>query len=98
MNWTMTTINQKDADQDQLIAMLEAPEVQRVYPNVSYSLYTDTSLPFMGLSTDGNGEKMIMVNTQKYRSDLFYIAPFYHTEIPESIKKLIVIDIDLEFR
>ena len=45
-----------------------------------------------------NGEKMIMVNTQKYRSDLFYIAPFYHTEIPESIKKLIVIDIDLEFR
>ena len=45
-----------------------------------------------------NGEKMVMVNTQKYRSDLFYIAPFYHTEIPESIKKLIVIDIDLEFR
>lgn len=45
-----------------------------------------------------NGEKMIMVNTQKYRSDLFYIAPFYHTEIPDSIKKLIVIDIDLEFR
>ena len=40
-----------------------------------------------------NGEKMIMVNTQKYRSDLFYIAPFYHTEIPDSIKKLIVIDI-----
>ena len=45
-----------------------------------------------------NGEKMIMVNTEKYRSDLFYIAPFYHTEISGSITKLIVIDIDLEFR
>ena len=45
-----------------------------------------------------NGEIMVFVNTEKYRSDLFYIAPFYHTEIPDSIKKLIVIDIDLEFR
>ena len=45
-----------------------------------------------------NGEKMIFVNTVKYRGDLFYVAPFYHTEIPESIKKVIVIDIDLDFR
>ena len=45
-----------------------------------------------------NGEIMVFVNTEKYHSDLFYIAPFYNTEIPESIKKLIVIDIDLEFK
>ena len=45
-----------------------------------------------------DGKKMIFVNTEKYRSDLFYIAPFYHTEIPDSIKKLIVIDIDLDVR
>lgn len=55
-------------------------------------------VPTIRKEVEVNGEKMIFVNTEKYCSDLFYIAPFYHTEIPNSIKKLIVIDIDLDVR
>ena len=47
---------------------------------------------------DGEGEQFVAVPNRKYTRDLFYIAPFYHKEMPEEIKKLIVLDIDLEFR
>ena len=35
---------------------------------------------------------------QKYRHDLFYILPYHYLEFPETLKKLIIIDVDLEFR
>ena len=41
---------------------------------------------------------VVHVPNTKYTHDLFFIAPFYHKEIPREIEKLIVIDIDLEFR
>ena len=34
----------------------------------------------------------------KYIHDLFYILPYHHLELPETIKKLILIDVDLEFK
>jgi lipopolysaccharide biosynthesis glycosyltransferase len=34
----------------------------------------------------------------KYKHDLFYILPYHHLEFPDTIKKLILIDVDLEFR
>ena len=34
----------------------------------------------------------------KYRHDLFYILPYHHLEFPDSIKKLILMDVDLEFK
>ena len=40
----------------------------------------------------------VIVPTFKYTLDLFYILPFYHQEFPVELEKLIVIDIDLEFR
>ena len=42
------------------------------------------------------GKKSIVWN-QKYRHDLFYILPYYYLELPASINKLILLDIDLEF-
>jgi len=45
-----------------------------------------------------NGDGPAMVPNMKYTHDLFYVVPFYHREFPKAIKKLIVIDIDLEFR
>jgi hypothetical protein len=39
-----------------------------------------------------------VIQSPKYTLDLFYILPFYHLEFPEDLEKLIVIDIDLEFR
>ena len=45
---------------------------------------------------DGKGP--VMVPNLKYTLDLFYLAPFYHREFPVNIEKLIVIDIDLEFK
>ena len=29
--------------------------------------------------------------------DLFYLLPYHHLEFPLSLKKLIIIDVDLEF-
>jgi hypothetical protein len=45
---------------------------------------------------DGKGP--VMVPNFKYTLDLFYIVPFYHKEFPKEIEKLVVIDIDLEFK
>ena len=45
-----------------------------------------------------NNDTVIHIPNNKYTHDLFFIAPFYHREIPTQIEKLIVIDIDLEFR
>ena len=45
-----------------------------------------------------NNDTVVHVPNNKYTHDLFFIAPFYHREIPTEIEKLIVIDIDLEFR
>jgi len=44
----------------------------------------------------GQHVDQIHLNT-KYYNDLFYILPFYHTEFPKHINKLVFIDIDLEF-
>lgn len=43
-------------------------------------------------------DEVVLVPNTKYTHDLFFIAPFYHKEVAEAIDKLIVIDIDLEFR
>ena len=43
-------------------------------------------------------EDVVLIENKKYTHDLFFIAPFYHKEIPEKIMKLIVLDIDLEIR
>ena len=48
------------------------------------------------LPEDGKGPAM--VPNFKYTLDLFYIVPFYHREFPKEIEKLVVIDIDLEFK
>ena len=45
-----------------------------------------------------NNDTVVHVPNNKYTHDLFFIAPFYHREIPTEIEKLIVIDIDLEVR
>ena len=45
-----------------------------------------------------NEEKKEVIWSEKYRHDLFYILPFYHRELPLHVKKLIVLDADLEFR
>ena len=34
----------------------------------------------------------------KYTKDLFYITPLLHRELPYSLEKLIMLDIDLEFK
>ena len=46
-------------------------------------------------SSDGGPD---MLPTLKYTKDLFYIAPLLHQELPHDLKKLIMLDIDLEFR
>merc|ERR1719195_459970 len=43
-------------------------------------------------------EGRVHIPNTKYQHDLFFIAPFYHREVTSTISKLIVIDIDLEFR
>ena len=43
-------------------------------------------------------DEVVLIPNTKYTHDLFFIAPFYHEEVTEAIDKLIVIDIDLEFR
>ena len=43
-------------------------------------------------------EGVVHVANSKYTQDLFFVAPFYHREIPEEMEKLIVVDIDIEFR
>ena len=43
-------------------------------------------------------ENVIYKTNNKYNHDLYYIAPFYHVELPEEIEKLIALDIDLRFR
>lgn len=48
------------------------------------------------LPEDGKGP--VMIPNLKYTLDLFYVVPFYHKEISAEIEKIIVIDIDLEFR
>jgi len=42
------------------------------------------------------GVTSIVWNT-KYLQDLFYFLPYHHLEFPLSLKKLIIIDVDLEF-
>ena len=37
------------------------------------------------------------VLTQVLHQDLFYLLPYHHLEFPPSLKKLIIIDVDLEF-
>ena len=49
-------------------------------------------------TTDDRGRPSVLVPSTKYVQDLFYIAPFYHTEFPERLEKLIVLDVDLEVR
>ena len=39
-----------------------------------------------------------MLPTLKYTKDLFYIAPLLHRELPPDLEKLIMLDIDLEFK
>lgn len=60
------------------------------------------SQPISKYEEDGvrevNGQLIKMVSTEKYSYDSFYTAPFLHREIPQEIKRLCVIDIDLEFR
>ena len=34
----------------------------------------------------------------KYTKDLFYITPLLHIELPYYLEKLIMLDIDLEFK
>merc|ERR1712130_767913 len=43
-------------------------------------------------------ESPALVPMMKYTRDLFYLAPFYHKELPVSLEKLLVIDVDLEIR
>jgi len=38
-----------------------------------------------------------IVWSTKYLQDLFYLLPYHHLEFPPSLKKLIIIDVDLEF-
>ena len=40
----------------------------------------------------------VMVPTFKYTLDLFYILPFYHTDFPPELNKIIFLDSDLVFR
>ena len=37
-------------------------------------------------------------STDKYTHDLYYISPLYHLEFPAHLKRVIVTDLDLEFR
>ena len=46
----------------------------------------------------GGGWQEVHIPNTKYQHDLFFIAPFYHREVTSTIHKLIVIDIDLEFK
>ena len=39
-----------------------------------------------------------LLPTLKYTKDLFYIAPLLHKEPPPDLEKLIMLDIDLEFK
>ena len=39
-----------------------------------------------------------LLPTLKYTKDLFYIAPLLHKELPPDLEKLIMLDIDLEFK
>ena len=43
------------------------------------------------------GNDFVVVPSMKYTLDLFYLAPFYHLEFIQ-IDKLIVLDVDLQFR
>ena len=38
-----------------------------------------------------------IVWSRKYLQDLFYLLPYHHLAFPTSLKKLILLDIDLEF-
>ena len=37
-------------------------------------------------------------STDKYTHDIYYISPLYHLEFPAQLKRVIVTDLDLEFR
>ena len=39
----------------------------------------------------------VVVPSLKYTLDLFYLAPFYHLELKQ-LDKLVVLDVDLQFR
>ena len=41
---------------------------------------------------------VVMVSTDKYTRDMFYLVPFYHREIPPTLTRVIAIDIDLDVR
>ena len=41
---------------------------------------------------------VVMVSTDKYTRDMFYLVPFYHREIPNTLTRIIAIDIDLDVR
>ena len=50
---------------------------------------------FIPQSKDGGPT---LLPTLKYTKDLFYIAPLLHRELPPDLEKLIMLDIDLEFK
>ena len=44
-----------------------------------------------------SGSDYVVVPSLKYTLDLFYLAPFYHLELVQ-LDKLVVLDVDLQFR
>ena len=51
-------------------------------------------------STDPDEEiqDFIFKSTDKYLQDLYYISPLFHTEVNNSLNKIIAIDLDLTFK
>ena len=62
----------------------------------------DRMKQLFGFLSDGEQftvkECRVHISNTKSQHDLFFIAPFYHREVTSTISKLIVIDIDLEFK
>ena len=60
--------------------------------------YVQMTIQFGHLFGIFRKEKDPAIEQQQYfLQDLFYLLPYHHLEFPPSLKKLIIIDVDLEF-
>ena len=62
----------------------------------SYSTFLLCQISYLKSPQSKDGETLMP--PMKYTKDLFYITPLLHKELPYYLEKLIMLDIDLEFK
>ena len=88
----ISSITEKHQDHIQIMKELyghHAPEGTQFMPGDEALKGLQHQLP--------SGNNFVVVPSLKYTLDLFYLAPFYHLELIQ-IDKIIVLDVDLQLR